>query len=148
MAEEREKAAVSAEAQVLEQPSLLEEIIQATNLKPTDENYSVMRGGREAFLAGLLEPGREAVKVSKAVVDDMIAEIDKKMSLQLDAILHQQDFQKLESACRSMKFLIDKTDFRENVKVEILNVSKEDLLDDFGDAPEMVKSVLVKPSIQ
>src|SRR4030043_877450 len=128
MAEEREKAAVSAEAQVLEQPSLLEEIIQATNLKPTDENYSVMKRGLEAFLAGLLEPGREAVKVSKAVVDDMIAEIDKKMSQQLDAILHHQEFQKLESARRSMRFLIDKTDFRENFKGATQNVSKEDLL--------------------
>ena len=47
MAEEKEKAAVSAEAQVLEQPSLVEEIIQATKLKPTDENYSMMRKGLE-----------------------------------------------------------------------------------------------------
>jgi len=144
MAEEKKEAAVSAETQVLEQPSLLEDIIQATNLKPSDENYSVMKRGLEAFLAGLLEPGKEAVKVSKAVVDDMIVEIDRKMSNQLDAILHQSDFQKLESAWRSMKFLIDKTDFRENVKIEIINVSKEDLLDDFGDAPEIVKSGLYK----
>ncbi len=144
MAEEREKAAVSAEGQVLEQPSLLEEIIQATNLKPSDENYSVMKRGLEAFLAGLLEPGREEVKVSKAVVDDMIAEIDKKMSQQLDVILHHPDFQKVESAWRSMKFLVDRTDFRENIKIEVLNVSKEDLLDDFSDAPEIVKSGLYK----
>ncbi len=144
MAEEREKAAVSPEGQVLEQPSLLEEIIQATNLKPSDENYSVMKRGLEAFLTGLLEPGREEVKVSKAVVDDMIAEIDKKMSQQLDVILHHPDFQKLESAWRSIKFLVDRTDFRENIKIEVLNVSKEDLLDDFSDAPEIVKSGLYK----
>ncbi|MBM4348242.1 MAG: type VI secretion system contractile sheath large subunit, partial [Deltaproteobacteria bacterium] len=95
MAEEKKETVVSAETQVLEQPSLLEDIIQATNLKPSDENYSVMKRGLEAFLAGLLEPGKEAVKVSKAVVDDMIVEIDRKMSNQLDAILHQSDFQKL-----------------------------------------------------
>ena len=74
----------------------------------------------------------------------MIAEIDKKMSLQLDAILHHPEVQKLESAWRSMKFLIDRTDFRENIKLEIMNVSKEDLLDDFEDSPEVVKSGLYK----
>lgn len=144
MAEEREKAAVAAETEVVEQPSLLEEIIEATNLKPTDDNYAVMRKGLEALIAGLLEPGREEVKVSKAVVDDMIAEIDKKLSQQLDGILHHPDFQKLESAWRSVKFLVDRTDFRENIKLEILNVSKEELLEDFSDSPEIVKSGLYK----
>jgi type VI secretion system protein ImpC len=83
-------------------------------------------------------------KISKAVVDDMIAEIDKKLSLQLDAIMHNPEFQKLESAWRSLKFLVDRTDFRENIKLEVLNVSKDDLLDDFEDAPEIPKSGLYK----
>ena len=143
MAEEREKA-VSAEEQVLERPSLLEEITQATKLKPTDEAYSITRRGVEALISQLLEPGREAVKVSKAALDDMIAEIDKKMSLQLDAILHHGDFQKLESAWCSFKFLIDRTNFRENIKIDLLNVSKESLLEDFEDSPETPKSGLYK----
>ncbi len=74
----------------------------------------------------------------------MIAEIDNKLSLQLDAILHQQEFQKLESGWRSLKFLVDRTNFRENIKVEILNVTYDDLLEDFEDAPEIPKSGLYK----
>jgi type VI secretion system protein ImpC len=74
----------------------------------------------------------------------MIAEIDSKLSMQLDAVMHNEQFQKLESAWRSFKFLVDRTDFRENIKLEILNVNKEDLLDDFEDAPEVVKSGLYK----
>jgi type VI secretion system protein ImpC len=143
MATEKEKA-VPAEEKVSEQPSLLEEIVQATKLKPTDETYSLTKKGIETFITQLLEPGREAVKVTKEVVDQMIAEIDKKMGLQLDAILHDPEFQKLESIWRSLKFLIDKTDFRENTKIEILNATKEDLLDDFEDAPEIPKSGLYK----
>jgi type VI secretion system protein ImpC len=34
-----------------------------------------------------------------------------------------------------MKYLVDKTDFRENIKIELLNVSKENLLEDFEDSP-------------
>jgi type VI secretion system protein ImpC len=143
MAEEKERKVVT-EAQAVEQPSLLEEIVQATKLKPTDDAYSITRRGVEALISQLLEPGREAAKVSKAVLDDMIAAVDKKISLQLDALLHHEDFQKLESAWRSLKFLVDRTDFRENIKVEMLNVNKEQLLEDFEDAPEVPKSGLYK----
>lgn len=143
MAEEQEKAtAPSAEA--VEEVSILDEIVNATKLRPSDEAYDVTKKGVEALITQLLEPGRVVPKISKAVVDDMIAEIDKKLSLQLDAILHHPEVQKLESGWRSLKFLVDRTDFRENIKLEILNVSKEDLLEDFEDSPEVVKSGLYK----
>ena len=98
----------------------------------------------EAFLHQLLEPGREVAKVSGAVLDQMVAEVDKKLSLQIDAIMHAAEFKNLESAWRSMKYLVDKTDFRENIKIELLNVSKDNLLEDFEDSPEVVKSGLYK----
>ena len=40
--------------------------------------------------------------------------------------------------------MVDRTDFRENIKVEMLNVSKDDLIADFEDAPEITKSGLYK----
>jgi type VI secretion system protein ImpC len=140
---EEEKQAASAE-ETTEELSILDEIVHATKLQPTDEAYGVTKKGVEALIAQLLEPGREVAKISKAVVDDMIAEIDKKLSLQLDAILHHPEVQKLESAWRSLKFLVDRTDFRENIKLEVINISKDDLLDDFEDAPEVPKSGLYK----
>ncbi|MBN1842515.1 MAG: type VI secretion system contractile sheath large subunit [Deltaproteobacteria bacterium] len=143
MAEEQEQAAAPA-AEAVEEVSILDEIVNATKLQPTDEAYGVTKKGVEALIAQLLEPGRVVPKISKAVVDDMIAEVDKKLSLQLDAVLHHPEVQKLESGWRSLKFLVDRTDFRENIKLEIINVSKEDLLEDFEDSPEVVKSGLYK----
>ncbi|RJP44574.1 MAG: type VI secretion system contractile sheath large subunit [Desulfobacteraceae bacterium] len=144
MPEEQEQSVSGAEKTTEAQPSLLEDIVQATKLKPSDESYGLARKGVEALIAQLIEPGKKVDKVSKADVDEMIAEIDNKLSLQLDAILHNRQFQKLESAWRSLKYLVDKTDFRENIKIEILNVSKDDLLEDFEDAPEIPKSGLYK----
>jgi type VI secretion system protein ImpC len=143
MAEEQQQE-VAAQEETVEETSLLESIVQATKLKPKDEAYGMAKRGVEALISQLLEPGRVVPKISKAVVDDMIAEIDKKLSLQLDAVLHHPEVQKLESAWRSLRFLVDRTDFRENTKLEILNVSKEDLLEDFEDSPEVVKSGLYK----
>jgi len=50
----------------------------------------------------------------------------------------------MESAWRGLKYLVDKTDFRENTKIEVLNVSKDDLLADFEDSPEIVRSGLYR----
>ncbi len=42
------------------------------------------------------------------------------------------------------EILVDKTDFRQNVKVELLDMSKEDLRQDFEDCPEIIQSGLYK----
>jgi len=143
MAEEK-KEATRKEAPVTDEQSLLDDIVQATRLKPADEAYSITRRGVQAFIDELLKPEREGVKISQALVDEMIAGIDQKLSAQMDAVLHNEQYQKLESAWRSLKFLIDRTDFRENIKVEIMNVNKQELLDDFEDAPEITKSGLYR----
>ena len=145
MAEEREREKpVSVEGKTAGAPSLLDDIVTATRLKPKDEGYSLAKKGVEALMSQLVEPGRKVDKVSKAMVDEMIAEIDQKLSLQVDAVLHHAELQKLESAWRGLKYLVDKTDFRENIRLELLNVSKEDLLEDFEDSPEVTKSGLYK----
>ncbi|HJZ87865.1 MAG TPA: type VI secretion system contractile sheath large subunit [Polyangia bacterium] len=124
--------------------SLIEDILSETKISPKDEAYEVARKGVQAFIADLLAPQKAVERVDKSLVDGMIAEVDRRISRQLDEILHHPEFQKLESAWRGLKFLIDRTDFRENIKVELLNCSKEDLLTDFEDSPEIVKSGLYK----
>jgi len=124
--------------------SLLDEILSEAKLKPKDEGYDVAKRGVQAFITEMLAPNRSEERVDKALVDAMIAEIDKRMSSQVNEILHATEFQKLESSWRSLKFLVDRVDFRENTRVEMLNVSKEDLQKDFEDAPEVVKSGLYK----
>jgi type VI secretion system protein ImpC len=124
--------------------SLLDEILSETKLTPSDEGYEVAKRGVQAFITELLAPAHAQEKVDKAFADALIAEIDQKLSKQLDEILHNPAFQKLESAWRGLKFTIDRTDFRENIKIELLNCSKEDLMADFEDAPEIVKSGLYR----
>src|SRR5262249_39220140 len=61
-----------------------------------------------------------------------------------DEILHHPNVQKLESAWRGLKFVVDQTNFRENIKIDMINVSKDELLEDFENAPEIPKSGLYK----
>ncbi len=143
MAEELKQSTPGAAAEAGE-VSLLDQLIETTRVKPGDEAYSITKQGIQAFITELLEPQRASEKVSGATVDDMIAMLDAKLCRQVDAVMHNADFQKLESSWRSLKFLVDRTDFRENVKIEMISVSKEKLLDDFEDAPEITKSGLYK----
>jgi len=135
---------IGRETLVTGQPQLLEEILLTTRLEPAEEAYSITRKGVEVLVGQLVETGREGVKLSKAVLDDMIAELDQRLSRQMDEILHHPEFQRLESAWRSLAFLVERTDFRENNRIELLNASKEELLDDFEDAPEVAQSGLYK----
>ncbi|GAB7527975.1 type VI secretion system contractile sheath large subunit [Pseudomonas sp. 3A(2025)] len=124
--------------------SILDSIIAQTRLNPEDEAYGIARRGVSAFIEELLKPHNSAEPVKKALVDRMIAEIDARLSQQMDEVLHHPDFQALESAWRGLKLLVERTDFRENIKIEILNVSRDDLLDDFEDSPEVMQSGLYK----
>ena len=144
MSEEQQVSATPESAGAAGEPSLLDQLIESAHIKPGDESYSIARQGIQAFVSQLLEPQRAVERVTAATVDDMIAELDRKLCAQVDAILHNDDFQRLESAWRSLKFLVDRTNFRENVKIQLMSVSKSKLQDDFEDAPEITKSGLYK----
>jgi len=127
-------------AAAAQEGSLLDEILAETKIKPTDEAYAIARKGVSAFMAEMLAPSRAAEKVDRSAVDAMIAELDRRLSAQVNEILHHPEVQKLESAWRSMRFVIDRLDFRENIKVEFLSLDKESLLADLEDSPDLTKS--------
>ncbi len=124
--------------------SLLDQIMEKTNITPADEGYDAARQGVEAFISEILRGEDDAEPVNKARVDRMIAALDQKISAQMDVILHHSDFQEIESTWRGLKLLIDRTDFRENVKIELLSVRKEELLEDFELSSEIPQSGLYK----
>lgn len=124
--------------------TLLDEILAETRIKPSDEGYDVAMRGIQAFMRNLLEPGRQGEKVDRAAIDTMIAEVDKRLSAQVNEVLHHPEFQKLESGWRSLRFLVDKIEFRENIKLEVLSVEKDALLADLEDSPDLTKSGFYK----
>jgi type VI secretion system protein ImpC len=60
-------------------------------------------------------------------IEAMIAELDKRLSQQVNAILHHEDFQKLESAWRGLHYLVNNTESDEMLKIRVMNISKLDL---------------------
>jgi len=134
---------------VLERPqlaegSLLDEIMAQTRIAPSEEGYDVAKKGVAAFIENLIGGNQLDEAVNKSLVDQMLVELDKKISAQMDEILHDEKYQQMESAWRGLKLFVDRTDFRENNKVDLLHVTKEELLEDFEFAPETTQSGLYK----
>lgn len=124
--------------------SLLDSLLAETHLTPQDEGYRITKQGLEALVGQLALTDQPVDRIDKLLVDRLIAQIDESISLQVDEIIHDSQFQALESAWRGLKFVVDQANFRENVKIDLLNVAKADLAEDFTDSPEIAKSGLYK----
>ena len=62
-----------------------------------------------------------------ASIESIIAAIDRKLSEQVNAIIHHEDFQKMESAWRGLHYLVNNTETDEQLKIRVMNISKTDL---------------------
>jgi type VI secretion system protein ImpC len=60
-------------------------------------------------------------------IEAMIAEIDKRLSSQVNAILHHADFQQLESGWRGLHYLVNNTETDEMLKIRVMNITKAEL---------------------
>src|SRR5215831_13884499 len=67
--------------------------------------------------------GTDVVKSIEAI----IAQLDKKLSEQINLILHHEDFQKLEGGWRGLHYLVNNTETDEMLKIRFMNISKLEL---------------------
>ncbi|NMP29888.1 type VI secretion system contractile sheath large subunit [Rahnella sp. SAP-1] len=103
----------------------------------TDERVTAAVG---VFLNLLKQSAQKVERLDKSLIDGHIAELDAQISRQLDEVMHHAEFQQVESTWRGLHTLVSQTDFRQNVRIELLDISKEHLIQDFEDAPEIAQS--------
>ncbi|HRE06018.1 MAG TPA: type VI secretion system contractile sheath large subunit [Opitutaceae bacterium] len=77
----------------------------------------------EQALAGVAVVSDDTVKT----IESMIAAIDRKLTDQINAIMHHADFQALEGAWRGLHHLVSNTETDAKLKIRVLNISKSDL---------------------
>ena len=84
----------------------------------------------------------EELQSKKSHISWLISNLQRRISNQLDAIIHDPGFMAMESAWRSLAYMVAQVDFSENCSVSVLNVNKQALIDDFEDSPEIHRSNL------
>jgi type VI secretion system protein ImpC len=60
-------------------------------------------------------------------INAIIAEIDLKLTEQVNLVLHHADFQKLEGAWRGLSYLVNNTETDEMLKIRFMPISKQEL---------------------
>jgi type VI secretion system protein ImpC len=126
-----------------EGPSILDQVISATrpqNAKEAERAKSYF----QQFLGQVVKPGQVVSNDVEANIKYWIGEIDKKLTSQLNEILHHADFQKLEGTWRGLHYLVHQTETSETLKIRVLNVTKKDLFKDLEKASEFDQSSLFK----
>jgi type VI secretion system protein ImpC len=132
----------AAESRTVE-PGLLDQIIAQGRLARDEEQRSLAKDLIGEFVDQVLS-GMTVSKDTQASINARIGQIDALLSKQLNAILHHEDFQKLEGAWRGLHYLVHQTETSTMLKLKVMNVSKKDLLKDMERAPEFDQSALFK----
>lgn len=77
-------------------------------------------------------------------MNDRISQIDNLLTQQINLVMHDEGFQKLEATWRGLHYLVMNTETSTRLKLRVLNVSKRDLLKDLQKASEFDQSALFK----
>jgi len=89
---------------------------------------------REAVEAAVQTLAQQALANTTLIAGDalrsieaIIAAIDAKLTEQVNEVMHDESFQKLESAWRGLHYLVNNTETDEMLKIRVLNISKNEL---------------------
>jgi len=122
-AEKQTEAAAGATAESTDFTSLLQKQFKPQTDRARDEVEAAVKTLAQHALEQTALIGSDVVESINA----MIAEIDKKMSAQVNAIIHHPDYQQLESAWRGLHHLVNNTETDEMLKIRVMNISKKDV---------------------
>lgn len=139
-----QKAAAQAAAAETTELNLLDAIVDqgrfGTEAPARERGKNLVKEFVSQFLEGNMAISRDA----ETMINQRIAQIDHLLSIQLNEILHNADFQKLEGSWRGLRHMVFNSNTSSNLKIRVLNVTKKDLLRDMQRAPEFDQSALFK----
>ncbi len=146
MSDTQPVVAPQAAAQTVEQPSILDQIVEQGRLardgdaKTRQDKKDLIR----EFVAQVMDGAMTVSKEAEVMITQRIAQIDHLISIQLNEVLHHPAFQKLEGSWRGLKYLMDQSETSVMLKIRVLNVTKRELLRDMQRAAEFDQSALFK----
>ncbi len=121
--EQQEQAAPAETMEMGEFESLLQKEFKPKSTKAKDAVTTAVQTLAEQALAETALISDDAVKS----IESIIAEIDQRLSEQLNQILHHENFKKLEGSWRGLSYLVNNTETDETLKIRVFNISKKDM---------------------
>lgn len=133
-------AAGGAAATTTESLGLLDQVVSATKQTEPDRAQDLVKNLVEQALAGTVTFDKNLSRT----FDRAIAAIDAKVSAQLNAIMHDPKFVKLEGSWRGLHYLVQNSETGTALKIRALNLPKREMTRDLTKAVEFDQSQLFK----
>lgn len=119
-----------------DQPAPGEAPVQADNFdsllrgafRPRDRDQEVeIRGAVDVLVREALANTQLISRSAVKTINGVIAEIDRKLTAQLNLVLHHEEFQRMEGAWRGLHHLVNNTEVDQTLKIRFMSVSKAEL---------------------
>ena len=129
-----------AEAVTVDGASLLDQVVGATKQTERDTAQDLVKNLVQQALSGTVTFDRNLTRT----FNQAIADIDRKLSTQLNAIIHSEKFLKLEGSWRGLNYLVMNSETGTSLKIRMLNATKREINRDLTKAVEFDQSQLFK----
>ncbi|WP_284944998.1 type VI secretion system contractile sheath large subunit [Acidisoma cladoniae] len=134
------KVTPGAEVAATEASDLLQQVVSATRQTEPDRAQDLVRALIQQAQAGTVTFDRNLNRT----LERAIAKIDQKLSEQLNEIIHDPRFLKLEGSWRGLNYLVQNSETGTMLKIRVLNASKRDLNRDLTRVVEFDQSLLFR----
>ena len=116
----------AAEGQTIE-ASELDKLLEGAFRPKTDQAKEAVHGAVRTLVEQALLDTSLISEDAVSTIEAIIAELDRKLSEQLNVIMHHEDFKALEGSWRGLSYLVNNTETDETLKIRVLNMDKKQL---------------------
>ncbi|MGH7077526.1 MAG: type VI secretion system contractile sheath large subunit, partial [Acetobacteraceae bacterium] len=135
-----ETAAAGAAASTTEAVNILDQVVAATKQTEPDRAQELVKTLVEQALSGTVIFDRNLTRTFERA----IAAIDRKLSAQLNEVMHHPKFLQLEGTWRGLNHLVMNSETGTSLKINVMNMPKRELTRDLTRAVEFDQSQLFK----
>src|ERR1700726_1751981 len=130
----------AAATETTEGVSFLDQVVAATKQTAPDQAQDLVKNLVEQAMSGTVTFDKNLTRS----IDNAVALIDRKLSDQLNAIMHHPKFSALEGSWRGLHYLVMNSETGTSMKLRVLNMPKRELSRDLQRAVEFDQSQLFK----
>lgn len=124
--------------------TLLEKIIKEGKMARDETQVDFAQDLIGEFVNQVLDETITVKEDTIAILNERISQMDKLLTDQLNEILHDEAFQKLEATWRGLNYFVMNTETSTSLKLRVMNATKGELLKDLEKAVEFDQSSLFK----
>ncbi len=144
MAKEKKQEAEVQVEEKEQEAGLLDQILTEGRMSRDEFQTARAKDMISEFVGQVMSGELTMSKNMDATINARVAEIDRLVSSQMNEIMHQADFQKLEGSWRGLHHLVKNSLTGTQLKIRVMSCTKKDLLKDFERALEFDQSSMFK----